>query len=647
MVATWCVLASLKHNQLHQPQLALLPRASSGLREDSPVTGLRLSTGVHIGDLLAPAPRQHKRELSMDASAPGSHIIPVLARMVAADLKYTLSAASGPGALPQERRTLELFNVLQALTESITDLRREPWFVQAVENVLRASTEGSATPKLAVMFPVACRQVKFTSQGKELGEARIIVYAHHPLTPDMTAVTSGQTSPTDYESLILYYFERRLENPSEQTLNMFVFSCVRWLRERRISDVHSPVATTVLQRMGAAARVIAQLRAPRDVHGYDGADDGEWIKLVRHQYKDLAAEKARARVLRQLFHAFETAYRRGVLAGHQGLIRDMIHEGLKHTHEDLGNICTDRKCPWVKHKCQGEQALLPTFQNCPLLQKDVRVAPNSVPAKLSMSLIEQKRPVEVVIPPGAVDSVTSGTVRFLPADDLRLPLLHQALSTCKITYDRLDNCLALSPGSTSAKSLEKLLLEYFPGAAERYSEESINMFILTAVRWLDTQRKIEHRASATVTDILGRMVLVAEAVRQRERRSVYGCDEAEDYTWLAALLSYRERLVRTHGSIFRRLLHVFEDSFRRGVLVGPETWIAFYLHGCLESGHEGLSVCEDESCCWIRHECSDGLWKRDCALLHPIDSARGQNAPPAKTGSLSEAKRTTRDSGAS
>ena len=173
MVADWCVLSSLQHNHLQQPQLALLPRshhAASSLAGESPLTELRLSTGIHIRDLLSPSPRQRQRALSLDVSAPGSHIVPVLARMVAADLQHTLVTVSVSDSLLQERRTLELFNVLQALTEGITGLRNEPWFVHAVESLLLASTQGPGASKLAMSFPVACEQVKLSSRHeKDLG----------------------------------------------------------------------------------------------------------------------------------------------------------------------------------------------------------------------------------------------------------------------------------------------------------------------------------------------------------------------------------------------------------------------------------------------------------------------------------------------
>lgn len=194
--------------------------------------------------------------------------------------------------------------------------------------------------------------------------------------------------------------------------------------------------------------------------------------------------------------------------------------------------------------------------------------------------------------------------------------------------------LVFSPGHTSIKSYETLLLEYFPSAADQYDEEHINMFILTVVRWLDTQLKVEYRSSAAVTGILERMAAVAEAILHGERRADSGCDEAEDHAWLNALLPYRERLARTHGPLFRRLLHVFERAFRQGVLVGPEAWITFYLHGCLRTAHENLSSCEDNACRWINHECTDDLWKRECALLFPQNEAQAQEHTLTKPNSL-------------
>ncbi|GJE89454.1 hypothetical protein PsYK624_055550 [Phanerochaete sordida] len=162
MVTTWCVLHALKNNQLDQPQCALLPRLST-TGQSSVVTSLRASTGVHcVDDILSPRQNKH-RTLSVDKEIKGSHIITIFARMVAADLKRISRTTPISEHPTQERRILELFNVLQALTESTVNQREEPWFIRALNEVFCVFAENSRLmPRLPAIFPVACQQLRIT-----------------------------------------------------------------------------------------------------------------------------------------------------------------------------------------------------------------------------------------------------------------------------------------------------------------------------------------------------------------------------------------------------------------------------------------------------------------------------------------------------
>ena len=90
---------------------------------------------------------------------------------------------------------------------------------------------------------------------------------------------------------------------------------------------------------------------------------------------------------------------------------------------------------------------------------------------------------------------------------------------------------------------------------------------------------------------------------------------------------------RKYGQLFRRLLHIFERSYARGVLTGDPDKIRPPLHESLEAAHEG-ETCEVEECPWIYHECP-GTWDSYCAecplLVAEEDISQGS------TSSLSSA----------
>ena len=151
------------------------------------------------------------------------------------------------------------------------------------------------------------------------------------------------------------------------------------------------------------------------------------------------------------------------------------------------------------------------------------------------------------------------------------------------------------------------------------------MFILTSVRWLRNTR-IHSAPPATVSSILEKMITAADAISCRSCRDTHGCKDAEDDAWISRLWAERESLSAHYGQLFRRLVHIFETSYRRDVLVGDQDRIRYWLHWCLETAHwEG--TCEVEGCPWLAHSCR--TWDSDYRECPLFIKGKGNVAGPS------------------
>lgn len=163
---------------------------------------------------------------------------------------------------------------------------------------------------------------------------------------------------------------------------------------------------------------------------------------------------------------------------------------------------------------------------------------------------------------------------------------------------------------TAASDYTPILLHYFQdNTLSIASDHHLNIFIVTSVRWLD-HTYISSAPLTTVSSILEKMVIAAEAISYRSRRSTHGCKDAEDEKWILKLSMMDGSLSGTYGQSFRRLLHIFETSYHRDVLVGNQYWIRQILHNNLEKAHRERT-CEVEDCPWNSHHCDFG----NCSLL--------------------------------
>ena len=160
----------------------------------------------------------------------------------------------------------------------------------------------------------------------------------------------------DYGSL-LHYFDN-LDNASDEDLNIFVITSVRYLEASQHSP--SPTVPSILEKMISVAEIISH-RQRRDAHRVNNAEDAAWLGGL-YSVRDELSGEGRAELFRQLLHIFERSYAHGVLVGNQYSIGARLHDCLEAAHE--ARTCEVADCPWVSHSCgfpwwNGECTLLP------------------------------------------------------------------------------------------------------------------------------------------------------------------------------------------------------------------------------------------------------------------------------------------------
>ena len=214
------------------------------------------------------------------------------------------------------------------------------------------------------------------------------------------------------------------------------------------------------------------------------------------------------------------------------------------------------------------------------------------------------------------DSFPAVTVLGLKAMDL-------AYTIAKVTME--DNCdlgasrrsksivshahrilLVVSSGRMERAYYKTLLTDYFIGNFNDYGECKLNMYVLTVVRYFNYSNLAHYGA---MNDILTNMVKAVEASAETYPDRVRHPDiDIDDRAWIYALCAEEDFLTRTHGPIFRQLLHLFEHHYREKNLTGDQNKIREYLHSSLHTAHAGLKTCEDERCRWLpeAHPCGPG-----------------------------------------
>ena len=173
----------------------------------------------------------------------------------------------------------------------------------------------------------------------------------------------------------------------------------------------------------------------------------------------------------------------------------------------------------------------------------------------------------------------------------------------------------LSQGFTTSKGYESLLLHYFPSTFEDVNHIRLNIFVLTIVRWLESDA-LPGASPDTITAVLEKTVAFSKSTLSLgiHRKVVRSCSEVTDSRLIARLCARGEVLTNDHGRLWRQLLHAFEDLYRRQLLIlGDQVDVQKCLHDSLERAHADLPSCENQGCPWVSHgDCSD---LEHCVLL--------------------------------
>ncbi|EKM53464.1 uncharacterized protein PHACADRAFT_259874, partial [Phanerochaete carnosa HHB-10118-sp] len=169
-----------------------------------------------------------------------------------------------------------------------------------------------------------------------------------------------------------------------------------------------------------------------------------------------------------------------------------------------------------------------------------------------------------------------------------------------------------------ALHLESLLLEYFSADTRRCAEsyDDLLMFVLTSREWLKVV-ELDDSSNETPNRVLEKNVAIANVILGPERGMISAAAGEDIAHWANAVRYKPHGLSKYCGPMFRRLLHIFEQAFRNGILAGDQDELRKTLHSTLSVAHEGSVKCENPHCQWSLHRCG-GSWKsrfQECPLL--------------------------------
>ena len=164
MATDWHVIMSFRHGLLDKPHASMVPLAQD--LPLLPLNGLRRSIGVWTSGTPPTSHALHRSPYNLIVN-PGpsqSPIFSLLVRLIAADLKA--SARMPSEASIQQRRILELYTVLQTMTEHGT-LRETGWYLEALEALMNIETTWPPG-FLGEVFFLACKYGKATASSEGL-----------------------------------------------------------------------------------------------------------------------------------------------------------------------------------------------------------------------------------------------------------------------------------------------------------------------------------------------------------------------------------------------------------------------------------------------------------------------------------------------
>lgn len=181
---------------------------------------------------------------------------------------------------------------------------------------------------------------------------------------------------------------------------------------------------------------------------------------------------------------------------------------------------------------------------------------------------------------------------------------------------------------------EQLLLHYpHAHSFDLCAEDDLNIFLLTATRWLFRGSETSSTTEDTTT-ILDRLHHATQAIITRGGRIYTAEAYSVDELLIRAIDEGAKALDAAARPQVLSLLHALETCYHRGYLTGDQRRIRSYLHGALLTAHESPRECDEAHCSWLGHTCnSEGwVWTRgpgdDCQFLPAQLSAASRHDIP-------------------
>ncbi|EKM52041.1 uncharacterized protein PHACADRAFT_31819 [Phanerochaete carnosa HHB-10118-sp] len=181
-------------------------------------------------------------------------------------------------------------------------------------------------------------------------------------------------------------------------------------------------------------------------------------------------------------------------------------------------------------------------------------------------------------------------------------------------------------GETTAADYGTILCHLPINSGDSMVRDHLDIFVFSSIQWFQDS-SIYDVPPATVATILHKMVSAANLISRHGRRDTRGSIGADDEGWIRAIRRATEN-ISSYATLLLQLLHAFEISYRKDVLVGNKKWIRRELHLALDHAHQHAH-CELLGCLWKHHHgiCSSLFFFDNCPLLYKQASRPGKPSP--------------------
>lgn len=161
-------------------------------------------------------------------------------------------------------------------------------------------------------------------------------------------------SCSDYESLLLNYFDHDLQHCSEDDINLFVASTIAWLSIGPHTVEPTAAALQILEKIAQTTGALRKRRGRSHCAGCMNSDS-DWLEALSYDFRWREGRfwNLYRPTARRIFHYFEALYHQGVLSGDLNDISTNLHICLEKSHEEV-EACEVEGCKWAFHTSQEQ-----------------------------------------------------------------------------------------------------------------------------------------------------------------------------------------------------------------------------------------------------------------------------------------------------